>query len=937
MGPSSFASVVLLAVLAVAGFPEASAKASACVTLDKLDAVIAVCLQNDFLDERPADGSYALGAKTSYDIPEEHTHESNIRRGALAVGRSEEVVPVANEWMARVDAAGGTVIATLDSHPADHCSFCRFGKNKEQRLDCIWGCNGTQGICVTGAGVPTAVFDSSSRCVDAVSEMDFQQSRYFQWPTHCVKDTFGSRFDPYLRVPSRAVKVHAGTREKEDSYSAFGARELATDKPLLDVLLETRARRVFVLGLATDYVVKETVLELVDSVTRRSPRHEAVFVAAGSRGVFDAPGEFFGSDPQTSSGRVKAEFLQKGVAVVAAGEVDAALRELCAGTCDADADCDGVSEVCVAGEPYGRCAPRPPEEKTSIALSLAITLAAMVGAFVMFRREIVDYLSNRRKRAGPPVDYVVLVETDIEGSSELWETMGAAGYGDIMKDQVMGVHDEVLRRSMKKHYGYELFVRGDAFVVAFHAVDDALAWCLRVQLDLMQSEWPAEMHDTTAGTLRVWGTYEGLRVRMGVHCGHVESAVKHQGKMVYEGEVMRQVTGVADSGNGGQIILSQDTLPLSADVDVPYVMYDQGLHRVKDFPNPQRLKEVYPESLASRASANGSAKKLDTEERLSPSFHAAPEGLVTMIYCHAEDLAGLKKALPSDVVEQSLRVMAEQLRACMMARGGYDCRGHERNGENMYVFAKYVDCALFAVHAQKALHEAAWPPELLRHYARVDDPSGPKRISGLRVRMGMHSGQLKRIRIPSEGLADYYGESANRAARVMSTSVGGQVVCVASELEYFLDEHRDGTPRLLIDPLGTFTLKGIPGQTALVQLSADETMASFGNRRFVQSKKAQQVTPGDGFARVVLEAIDAVREPAAAAAGGADGGVSQARATWSRLKTQVKKGAFKQPSSLGFEALSQLTGSRPPSERRLKRTLDGNGNPTRRSMDEDAQ
>jgi class 3 adenylate cyclase/nicotinamidase-related amidase len=935
-----FASVVLLAVLAVAGFPEASAKpASACVRLGKSDAVIAVCLQNDFLDERPADGSYALGAKASYEIPEEHTHESKILRGALAVGRSEEVVPVANEWMARVDAAGGTVIATLDSHPAEHCSFCRFGKNQEQRLDCIWGCNGTQGICVTGAGVPTAVFDSSSRCVDPVSEMDFQQSRYFQWPTHCVKDTFGSRFDPYLRVPSRAVKVHAGTREKEDSYSAFGARDEETDKPLLDILRETNARRVFVLGLATDYVVKETVHELVDSVTKTSPKNEAVFVSAGSRGVFDKPGEFYGSDPQTSSGRVKAEFLQKGVAVVAARSVDAALNELCFGTCDADADC-ALEEVCVAGEPYGRCAPRP--EKGSIALPIAITLAAMVGAFVVFKREIVDYLSNRRKRGGPPTDYVVLVETDIEGSSELWETMGAAGYGDIMKDQVMGVHDEVLRRSMKKHYGYELFVRGDAFVVAFHAVDDALAWCLQVQLDLMASAWPPEMHDTTAGTLRVWGTYEGLRVRMGVHCGHVESAVKHQGKMVYEGEVMRQVTGVADSGNGGQIILSQDTLPLSADVELPYVMYDQGLHRVKDFANPQRLKEVYPESLASRATANGGAQKLDTEERLSPSFHAAPEGLVTMIYCHAENLAGLKKALPSEVVEQSLRVMAEQLRACMMERGGYDCRGHERNGENMYVFASYVDCALFAVRAQKALHEATWPPELVHHYSNVDDPSEPKRIRGLRVRMGMHSGQLKRIRIPSEGLADYYGESANRAARVMSTSVGGQVVCVASELEYFLDEHRGGTPRLLIDPLGTFTLKGIPGQTALVQLSLDETMASFGNRRFVQSKKAQQVTPGDGFARVVLEAIEAMREPendAGGAGGQGDqgGGASGARATWSKLKAQVKKGAFKQPSNEGLEALSQLTGSRPPSERRLKRSLDGNGNPTRRSLDDDAE
>ena len=67
-----------------------------------------------------------------------------------------------------------------------------------------------------------------------------------------------------------------------------------------------------------------------------------------------------------------------------------------------------------------------------------------------------------------------------------------------MKDQVMGVHDEVLRRSMKKYYGYELFVRGDAFVVAIHSVDDALAWCLQVQLDQMASAWPAEMHDVTA-------------------------------------------------------------------------------------------------------------------------------------------------------------------------------------------------------------------------------------------------------------------------------------------------------------------------------------------------------------------------------------------------------------------------------------------------------
>ena len=33
---------------------------------------------------------------------------------------------------------------------------------------------------------------------------------------------------------------------------------------------------------------------------------------------------------------------------------------------------------------------------------------------------------------------------------------------------------------------------------------------------------------------------------------------------------------------------------------------------------------------------NWREQNLDTVEHLSPSFHAAPEGLVTMIYCHAK-------------------------------------------------------------------------------------------------------------------------------------------------------------------------------------------------------------------------------------------------------------------------------------------------------------
>jgi hypothetical protein len=126
--------------------------------------------------------------------------------------------------------------------------------------------------------------------------------------------------------------------------------------------------------------------------------------------------------------------------------------------------------------------------------------------------------------------------------------------------------------------------------------------------------------------------------------------------------------------------------------------------------------------------------------------------------------------------------------------------------------------------------------------------------------MGMHGGQLKRIRIPNEGLADYYGESANRAARVMSTATGGQVVCVASELEYFLAEHFGVRPKFVEDPIGTFQLKGIPGATALVQLALDEDMAALAARRYTQGKKATLITPGAHLQRVVHEAVLVARQ-----------------------------------------------------------------------------
>lgn len=816
--------------------------ASSCVTLNERDAVVAVCLQNDFMDEREADGSYArsTGAATANapDIPASATTEGGrlLRRGSLAVKNGQEVVSVANEWLAMGSSSGSRVMVTFDRHPEAHCSFCTFGADGKQMLDCVWGCEGLQGLCVSGSSVPKEVFDSSNRCLDDVSSNDYAQSRYFQWPPHCVEGTFGAELDPFLHVPSGTRKLKTSFARDRDSYSMFHASDSLTGETMEDILRDEDIDRVFIMGLATDMVVKNTLWDILKS--QNNTQKQAILVAAGVRGVFDEPGDYYLSSPKSGSGVVKAEAIARGARIVAAANVYDALGELCDGTCDDDMDCDGEMICDVSAQPFGRCKARP----MSNGIATAMTIIAILGALIVFRKDIIESYNNRHKARGPPTDFVVLVETDIEGSSELWEKMGELGKGEIMKNVIMKLHDECLRQSMKKHFGYELLVRGDAFLVAFHSVTDALSWALQVQLDLMNASWPEDCHNVTKATMQEFGKFNGLRVRMGIHCGKVDKCLKHHGKIVYEGAVLKQTTNVADAGFGGAIILSQSTLPLSSNVDIPYVLFDQGLHEMNAFQAPQRLKEVYPEELASRIEVRAA---MDTVQRLTPSFHEAPEGEVTMCYAHVVGLHELQKSFGVKILEKGLSVMFETLRMVMMRAHcrGYDCRGYERNGENMYVFSTYRQGLLFALEAQVALQQAEWPEEL-------SECNGSSMIRGLPVRMGMHSGPLKRIRIPTEGLADYYGEAANRAARVMSVAVGGQVVCVEFELERALQQDSEGLPDIFIDHLGAFSLKGIPGVTSLVQVALTAELAKSAGARYTAGKKAQLVHPASAETRV---------------------------------------------------------------------------------------
>ena len=75
------------------------------------------------------------------------------------------------------------------------------------------------------------------------------------WPVHCVQNTPGAEFHPELLDDPRVKTISKGFDESADGYSGFDGTQLA------EQLRKQGIDEVWVGGLATDYCVKETVLD----------------------------------------------------------------------------------------------------------------------------------------------------------------------------------------------------------------------------------------------------------------------------------------------------------------------------------------------------------------------------------------------------------------------------------------------------------------------------------------------------------------------------------------------------------------------------------------------------------------------------------------------------------------------------------------------------
>ena len=124
--------------------------------------------------------------------------------GSLAVAHGDEVVAPLNKLMKDFLDRGEPVYKTRDWHPAKTKHFAAYG--------------GT-------------------------------------WPIHCVQNTHGAEFHPDLLDDPRITTISKGFDERADGYSGFDGTQLG------QLLRDEGIEEVWVGGLATDYCVKQTVLD----------------------------------------------------------------------------------------------------------------------------------------------------------------------------------------------------------------------------------------------------------------------------------------------------------------------------------------------------------------------------------------------------------------------------------------------------------------------------------------------------------------------------------------------------------------------------------------------------------------------------------------------------------------------------------------------------
>ncbi len=185
---------------------------------------------------------------------------------------------------------------------------------------------------------------------------------------------------------------------------------------------------------------------------------------------------------------------------------------------------------------------------------------------------------------------------------------------------------------------------------------------------------------------------------------------------------------------------------------------------------------------------------------MSNPSQGLPSGTVTFLFTDIESSTQLWEKHP-EAMKAALAKHDSILRAAVESNGGHVIK---TTGDGVHaVFASAGQAVGSTLAAQRSLSESAW------------DEIKPQAV---RVRMGLHTGEAE-LR---EG--DYYGNTLNRAARIMAAGHGGQVLLSAVTAE--LVQRQLAADVTLLD-LGEHHLKGLLQAEHIFQINGPDLAHEF--------------------------------------------------------------------------------------------------------------